>query len=61
VNRNDELCVKGHRELLPARVMGHIYMKLLDKIERMSFPVLSEKVMLNGFEKIVAAWKGFYG
>jgi phytoene synthase len=52
---------KYHRELLPARVMGQIYMKLLDKIERLSFPVLSQKVTLNGFERIAAAWKGFYG
>jgi phytoene synthase len=49
------------RDLLPARVMGQIYMKLLDKLERVSFPVLSKKVTLNGLERIAAAWKGFYG
>ncbi len=49
------------QELRPALVMGQIYMRLLDKLEKASFPVLSRKITLNGWEKMAAAWKGFYG
>lgn len=51
---------RWRKELLPARVMGQIYMKLLEKLERQSFPVLTRKVRLNAVEKLMAAWKTFY-
>ncbi len=72
--RNEALVARAHhkralelmperwrRELFPARMMGQIYIKLLDKIERQSFPVLTRKVALNAAEKIKAAWATFYG
>ncbi len=51
---------RWRRELLPARIMGNIYMKLLQKIERKGFPVLHSKTKLNTFEKCVATWQTVY-
>ncbi len=47
---------KWKKELLPARVMGAIYMKLLAKIEKRNYPVLTKKLSLNLFEKGIATW-----
>jgi phytoene synthase len=44
------LPTKWHRELRPARIMGRIYLTLLNKIERRDFPVLFRKTTLNWFE-----------
>jgi len=57
----DLLPQRWKRELLPARIMGQIYMRLLDKLERQSFPVLQRKVRLNIFERISAVWNTIYG
>ncbi|MCB4756599.1 MAG: phytoene/squalene synthase family protein [Elusimicrobia bacterium] len=45
------------RELLPARIMGHIYRGLLEKLERKGFPVLTREIRLNTWEKIKYTWK----
>lgn len=47
---------KWNRELLPARIMGKIYRKLLAKIEKQEYPVLTKKITLNIFEKGIATW-----
>lgn len=52
---------RWHKELLPARAMGQIYIRLLDKLENQNFPVLSHKVTLGSVERVMAAWKAFYG
>jgi 15-cis-phytoene synthase len=51
---------KWERELLPARIMGSIYMKLLAKIEKHNYPVLSKKVTLNIVEKGTATWNAVW-
>jgi phytoene synthase len=48
---------KWRRELLPARIMGEIYMKLLAKIEKHEYPVLTKKIKLNLIEKGIVTWK----
>lgn len=48
---------RWEKELLPARIMGRIYMRLLDKIEHENYPVLEKKVKLNLGEKLMATWK----
>jgi phytoene synthase len=48
------LPLKWKRELLPARIMGEIYLKLLAKIEKHEYPVLTKKIKLNLFEKGIA-------
>lgn len=45
---------KWEKELLPARIMGAIYLKLLAKIEKHNYPVLNKKTSLNLFEKAIA-------
>jgi phytoene synthase len=56
--RARELCPpRWQKELLPARVMGEIYMRLLNKIEQKKFPVLSHKVTLGSVERVVTACK----
>lgn len=50
--RAEELMpAQWERQLLPARIMGTIYRKLLAKIEKRKYPVLTEKIRLNIFEK----------
>lgn len=39
------------KELRPARMMGQIYMALLDKIEKNAFPVLHKRIKLNIWDK----------
>ncbi len=51
---------KWERELLPARIMGSIYMKLLAKIEKHNYPVLSKKITLNIVEKGTATWNAVW-
>lgn len=48
---------KWEKELLPARIMGRIYMDLLGKIERKRFPVFGKKVRLTLWGKGFAALK----
>lgn len=48
---------KWEQQLLPARIMGTIYMKLLAKIEKHNYPVLTKKISLNIFEKGTATLK----
>ncbi len=48
---------KWKAELLPARIMGEIYMRLLEKIRTEGYPVLDRRVKLNLFEKIWTTWK----
>ncbi|MCG3204497.1 MAG: hypothetical protein KCHDKBKB_01212 [Elusimicrobia bacterium] len=45
---------KWEKELLPARIMGNIYMKLLAKIEKHNYPVLTRKVSLGMIERVTA-------
>ena len=40
------------KKLLAARIMGHVYRRLLEKIRQKNFPVLHERVRLNFLEKI---------
>jgi 15-cis-phytoene synthase len=49
--------IKWKKELLPARIMARIYLKLLDKIEKKNFPVFQEKIQLNALEKFWTAWQ----
>lgn len=56
--RAQELMPSQHKEsLLPARIMGQIYTRLLDKIERNKFDVFDKKIRLNIFEKGFATLK----
>ncbi|MBI2338927.1 MAG: squalene/phytoene synthase family protein [Deltaproteobacteria bacterium] len=40
------------KKLLAARIMGHVYRRLLEKIRRKNYPVLDARVRLNFAEKI---------
>ena len=51
---------KWEKELLPARIMGSIYRKLLAKIEKHNYPVLSKKITLNLIEKGTATCKAVW-
>jgi 15-cis-phytoene synthase len=44
-------------KLLPARIMGAIYERMLEKIKNRAYPVLQEKIRLNLFEKGLAVAK----
>ena len=44
-------------QLRPARIMGGIYMDLLNKVEREGFPVFTRRVSLNIVEKIIATMR----
>jgi len=48
---------KWQKELLPARIMGRIYVSLLEKIKAKNFPVFQKKVKLSLFEKTWATLK----
>lgn len=47
----------GH-ELIPALLMGTIYLKLLAKIEKHNYPVLNRRISLNVFEKLGVMIRG---
>lgn len=47
---------RWRRELLPARIMGGIYLKLLEKLEQQKYPVFTRKVSLSWMEKAQATW-----
>ncbi len=47
------------KALRPARIMGHIYLSLLDKITKRGYPVLTERVSLTFWEKGLATMKVF--
>lgn len=51
---------KWEKELLPARIMGSIYMKLLAKIEKHDYPVLTRKITLGVLDKGIATWKAVW-
>jgi phytoene synthase len=53
----DLLPPRWERELLPAKVMGRIYLSLLEKIERLEYPVFDRKITLNLWQKAWATWK----
>lgn len=53
----DLLPPRWEQELLPARIMGKIYMRLLAKIERCKFQVFDQKIRLNIGEKALATWQ----
>ncbi|MEI8292822.1 MAG: squalene/phytoene synthase family protein [bacterium] len=38
--------------LLPARIMGAVYQKILDRMEREGFPVLQKRISINYLDKI---------
>lgn len=42
------------KRLLPARIMGSVYQKILDRIERENFPVLQKRIALNKREKLTS-------
>jgi len=46
-------------QLLPARIMGHIYLALLKKIERKGFPVLLTQVRLTLLDKLQATFRAW--
>ncbi len=48
------LPARWYRELLPARIMGKIYYKLLEKLGKKDFPVLHLRIQLNIWEKLSA-------
>jgi phytoene synthase len=48
---------RWRRELRPARIMGQIYLDLLEKIERAGFPVFTKRVSLNIVEKAASTWR----
>ncbi|OVE76471.1 hypothetical protein BVX98_06040, partial [bacterium F11] len=48
---------KWKKALMPARIMGNIYMALLAKLEKNQFPVFEKKVTLGFFEKSWATFK----
>jgi phytoene synthase len=48
---------KWNRQLRPALIMGGIYLNLLDKVERLGFPVFTKRVSLNIVEKATATWR----
>jgi phytoene synthase len=52
--------IQWEKELLPARMMGNIYIKLLEKIEQQKYPVFEKRVTLNFFEKAWVTWKTKY-
>lgn len=47
-------------QLVPAQIMGRIYVALLAKVEKMGFPVLEKRVSLNIWEKISATLGTFF-
>lgn len=50
--RADELLPgEWNKQLLPARVMEKIYLKLLEKLSAQRYPVLTKRISLNIFEK----------
>lgn len=56
----DLLPLEWKKNLLPARIMGKIYLKLLEKLAAHRYPVFEKRINLNAFEKIgatIAAWK----
>ncbi len=53
----DLLPPRWERELLPAKIMGRIYLNLLNKLERRQFPVISRQISLNLIEKGLATWQ----
>jgi len=48
---------KWKNELKPARIMGQIYLRLLEKIEKENFPVIKKKITLNLWQKAAATIK----
>jgi phytoene synthase len=42
------------KRLLPARIMGSVYQKILDRIECENFPVLQKRIALNKCEKLTS-------
>ena len=52
---------KWERALLPARIMGGIYLKLLEKLEKQNYPVFTRRVGLNPLEKGLATWRIYRG
>lgn len=42
------------KRLLPARIMGSVYQKILDRIEHENFPVLQKRIALNKREKLTS-------
>jgi phytoene synthase len=40
------------KPLLPARIMGAVYQRILDKMERENFPVLHKRINLSNREKV---------
>lgn len=46
-----------NRELLPARLMGKLYLALLEKLENRNFPVYDGSLRLGAWEKIVTTWR----
>lgn len=48
---------RWHNELLPARIMGKIYINLLEKIEKRGFPVLHSRIRLGIAGKLKATWE----
>jgi len=50
---------RWEKELLPAKIMGRIYLSLLEKIEGMRYPVINRKITLNLWQKGLATWKAF--
>jgi phytoene synthase len=60
VRAMEMLPLQWRKELLPARMMGEIYLKLLTKIERKGFPIFEKKVTLNPLEKITSAIRTYW-
>lgn len=53
--RAEELMpLEWKQQLLPARIMGKIYLKLLEKLEAQRYPVFTKRISLNVFEKVGA-------
>ncbi|MFN0118394.1 MAG: phytoene/squalene synthase family protein [Elusimicrobiota bacterium] len=44
-------------KLLPAKIMGKIYERLLSKLEANHFPVFNKKIRLNLIEKVLVTWQ----
>lgn len=47
-----EFAQDTEKKLLAARIMGHVYRRLLEKIRRKNYPVLTQRVKLSFLEKV---------